>query len=97
MKIQIQVLGRNPQEVDLSIDRLEYGEPIEADWKSAILYLSGPFAPNKGFLRLIAQFEVLFFADDAEIARMIQAAVLESIVIGEFETILLQIAGKMKV
>jgi hypothetical protein len=96
MKIYIQLLGREPQELGLSVDRLLYGEPNKDEWKSAVLYLSGSFKKHQGFLDMVSSFELSFVSGGQEIGKMIHAAVLESTIVDSLETICLQISGKMK-
>lgn len=97
LTIKIQVLGRKPQDLEMSIDRLELGEPGTYPWKSAVLYMSGPLKLNQGFLELIDPFELLFENDCiGEVAAMKSAFVCESIILDEFERIAVQISGKIR-
>jgi hypothetical protein len=82
----------------MSIDRLELGEPGTYPWKSAVLYLSGPLKYNQGFLELIDSFDLMFEIECiGEVARMTKCFVCESIILNEFETIAVQISGKIKI
>ena len=97
LTIKIQVLGRKPQDLEMSIDRLELGEPGPYPWKSAVLYLSGPLKFNQGFLELVDPFELLFENECiGEVAAMKSAFVCESIIVDEFERLSVQISGKIK-
>ena len=96
MQIYIHLLGRKEQELDLSIDRLLYGAPTTDEWKPVVLYLSGPFKPNQGFLVLVTSFELSFFSGEQELARTKNATVLQIDVVDNLETIHVQVSGRTK-
>jgi len=97
LAVKIQVPGRKPQDLEMSIDRLELGEPGPYPWKSAVLYISGPLKFNQGFLELVDPFTLLFENECiGEVAVMKSAFVCESVILDGFERLAVQISGKLK-
>lgn len=96
MEIYIRLPGRKEQEIEVSIDRLNYGPPTEDEWKPVVLYLSGSFKMHQGFLDLASPFDLSFMNGGQEFARVKNGAVLELNVVDNLETIHIQISGRIR-
>lgn len=98
MKLDVYLLIREQDTrlLQMSVERLLLGEPIETPWKSAVLYLSGPLKYNQEFLDMTAYFELLFESGGKEVAMMSYCAVTEMVVYDSFDSISIEVSGKIR-
>ena len=90
--MKIMIKGREPQEIDLSIDRLEFGAPTTDVLKPVVLYLSGPFWKHRGFLDLVVPFGLELESATVEGANVLQVDATDNM-----KTIHVQISGRIKI